>query len=110
MQQSNTQLFLYICISRHLLNLSWASLLPQYILNNLDWHLLEPPFRPQIPNTAIMTDYLQFDRVFGSVSQFPYNRTVAVSIETSRRSLEGSLFIDRVLKALNLGQGKHSFK
>ncbi|KAI1117896.1 nuclear pore complex assembly-domain-containing protein [Nemania sp. NC0429] len=49
-------------------------------------------------------DYSQFDRVFGPMSPFPYNRTVAVSIETARRSLEGSLFIDRVLKALNLGQ------
>ncbi|KAI8949454.1 nuclear pore complex assembly-domain-containing protein [Xylaria longipes] len=49
-------------------------------------------------------DYSQFDRVFGSVNPFPYSRTVIVSIEASRRSLEGSLFIDRVLKALNLGQ------
>ncbi|RWA08227.1 hypothetical protein EKO27_g6892 [Xylaria grammica] len=51
-----------------------------------------------------MTDYSQFDRVFGPVNPFPYSRTVILSIEASRRSLEGSLFIDRVLKALNLGQ------
>ncbi|KAI1171528.1 nuclear pore complex assembly-domain-containing protein [Nemania sp. FL0916] len=48
-------------------------------------------------------DYSQFDWVFGPMNQFPYNRTVIVSIETSRRNLEGSLFIDRVLKAMNLG-------
>ncbi|KAI1757714.1 nuclear pore complex assembly-domain-containing protein [Xylaria castorea] len=51
-----------------------------------------------------MMDYSQFDRVFGSVNPFPYSRTVIVSIEASRRSFEGSLFLDRVLKALNLGQ------
>ncbi|KAI0554687.1 nuclear pore complex assembly-domain-containing protein [Xylaria curta] len=51
-----------------------------------------------------MMDCSQFDRVFGSVNPFPYSRTVILSIEASRRSLEGSLFIDRVLKALNLGQ------
>ncbi|KAI0454609.1 nuclear pore complex assembly-domain-containing protein [Xylaria acuta] len=51
-----------------------------------------------------MMDYSQFDRVFGPVNPFPYSRTVILSIEAWRRSLEGSLFIDRVLKALNLGQ------
>ncbi|KAI0486961.1 nuclear pore complex assembly-domain-containing protein [Xylaria cf. heliscus] len=54
-------------------------------------------------------DYSQFDRVFGSVNPFPYNRTVVLSIEASRRSLEGSLFIDRVLKALNLGQAAKNY-
>ncbi|KAF2967809.1 hypothetical protein GQX73_g5739 [Xylaria multiplex] len=51
-----------------------------------------------------MADYSHFDGVFGPVNPFPYSRTVILSIEASRRSLEGSLFIDRVLKALNLGQ------
>lgn len=53
----------------------------------------------------MMMDYSQFDRVFGTLNPFPYSRTAIVSIEASRRNLEGSLFIDRVLKALNLGQG-----
>jgi hypothetical protein len=51
-------------------------------------------------------DYTQFDRVFGPMHTFPYNRALVQRIEASRRSLEGSLFIDRVLKALNLTQGK----
>ncbi|KAI1131464.1 nuclear pore complex assembly-domain-containing protein [Nemania abortiva] len=51
-----------------------------------------------------MMDYSQYERVFGTMSPFPYNRPVALSIERSRGSLEGSLFIDRVLKALNLAQ------
>ncbi|KAI0401886.1 nuclear pore complex assembly-domain-containing protein [Xylaria palmicola] len=54
-------------------------------------------------------DYSQFDRVFGLMNQFPYNRTVILSIETSRRGLEGGLFIDRVLKALNLGQAAKNY-
>ncbi|KAI0200435.1 nuclear pore complex assembly-domain-containing protein [Astrocystis sublimbata] len=49
-------------------------------------------------------DYTRFDQVFGAVSPFPYTRTVILSIEASRRTLEGSLFIDRVLKTLKLGQ------
>ncbi|KAI3325579.1 nuclear pore complex assembly-domain-containing protein [Xylariaceae sp. AK1471] len=49
-----------------------------------------------------MMDYTQFDRVFGPMNTFPYNRTLVQRIEASRQSLEGSLFIDRVLKALNL--------
>ncbi|KAI1320332.1 nuclear pore complex assembly-domain-containing protein [Xylariaceae sp. FL0255] len=50
-----------------------------------------------------MIDYSQFDRVFGSMSPFPYHRPFIQRIEASRKSLDGSLFIDRVLKALNLG-------
>ncbi|KAI1810384.1 nuclear pore complex assembly-domain-containing protein [Poronia punctata] len=56
-----------------------------------------------------MDYYLQFDKVFGSVNPFPYNRSLVQRIETSRRSLEGSLFIDRVLKALNLSQVARSY-
>ncbi|KAI8627171.1 nuclear pore complex assembly-domain-containing protein [Xylariaceae sp. FL1651] len=56
-----------------------------------------------------MIDYSQFDRVFGSMNPFPYNRPFIQRIETSRRSLEGSLFIDRVLKALNLAQAANNY-
>ncbi|OTB03224.1 hypothetical protein M426DRAFT_322015 [Hypoxylon sp. CI-4A] len=46
----------------------------------------------------------EFDRVFGPLDPFPYSRNAVQRIESSRRSLEGSLFIDRVLKALNLSK------
>ncbi|KAI1358252.1 nuclear pore complex assembly-domain-containing protein [Xylaria arbuscula] len=51
-----------------------------------------------------MDDYLQFNRLFGALDPFPYSRTVILSIEASRKSLDGALFIDRVLTALNLGR------
>ncbi|KAI1103367.1 nuclear pore complex assembly-domain-containing protein [Jackrogersella minutella] len=51
-----------------------------------------------------MLDPSQFDRIFGSLDPFPYNRAFVQHLEASRRSLEGSLFIDRVLKALNLSK------
>ncbi|KAI0887052.1 nuclear pore complex assembly-domain-containing protein [Annulohypoxylon maeteangense] len=51
-----------------------------------------------------MLDPSQFDRIFGSLEPFPYNRAFAQHLEASRRSLEGFLFIDRVLKALNLSK------
>ncbi|KAK5630359.1 hypothetical protein RRF57_006074 [Xylaria bambusicola] len=56
-----------------------------------------------------MDDYLEFTRLFGGLDPFPYSRTVILSIESSRRSLDGALFIDRVLTALNLGQGKYKY-
>ncbi|KAI1291243.1 nuclear pore complex assembly-domain-containing protein [Xylaria venustula] len=50
-------------------------------------------------------DYLSFSRTFGAfLDPFPYSRTVILSIEATRRSFDGSLFIDRVLTALNLRQ------
>ncbi|KAI1407977.1 nuclear pore complex assembly-domain-containing protein [Hypoxylon sp. FL1857] len=51
-----------------------------------------------------MLDPTQFDRIFGSLDPFPYNRAFVQQLENSRRNLEGSLFIDRVLKALNLSK------
>ncbi|KAI0398000.1 nuclear pore complex assembly-domain-containing protein [Xylariaceae sp. FL0594] len=51
-----------------------------------------------------MDYYMQFDRVFGSMNPYPYNRSMVHRIDASRRSLEGCLFIDRVLQALNLSQ------
>ncbi|KAI1499107.1 nuclear pore complex assembly-domain-containing protein [Biscogniauxia marginata] len=49
-----------------------------------------------------MIDFSQFDRIFGSLNPFPYNRAFAQQVEASRKALEGSLFVDRVLNALNL--------
>ncbi|KAI2631544.1 nuclear pore complex assembly-domain-containing protein [Hypomontagnella submonticulosa] len=46
----------------------------------------------------------EFDKIFGSLDPFPYDRSFVQHLESSRRSLEGSLFIDRVLKALNLSK------
>ncbi|KAI1385992.1 nuclear pore complex assembly-domain-containing protein [Hypoxylon trugodes] len=46
----------------------------------------------------------EFDRFFGTLNPFPYDRPAIQQVEASRRSLEGSLFIDRVLKALNLSR------
>ncbi|KAI1420420.1 nuclear pore complex assembly-domain-containing protein [Xylaria sp. FL1777] len=49
-------------------------------------------------------DYISFSRLFGNLDPFPYSRTVILSIEATRRSFDGSLFIDRVLTALNQGK------
>lgn len=47
-----------------------------------------------------MLDFSNFERVFGSMTPFPYTRTFIQEAETNRRSFEGALFIDRVLSAL----------
>lgn len=46
-------------------------------------------------------DYKEFDHVFGQVAPFP-DRTFYQETDTFRRSLDGVLFIDRVLKALGI--------
>ncbi|KAI5859845.1 nuclear pore complex assembly-domain-containing protein [Durotheca rogersii] len=51
-----------------------------------------------------MNNLSQFDHIFGSLEPFPYNRVFVQQLEVCRRSLEGSLFIDRVLRALNLSK------
>ncbi|GJC87433.1 protein ELYS [Colletotrichum liriopes] len=52
-----------------------------------------------------MFDYTNFDHVFGA-HQFPYDRKSIQEIDTFRKSLDGALFIDRVLKALGLTKAK----
>ncbi|KAF9870475.1 hypothetical protein CkaCkLH20_12142 [Colletotrichum karsti] len=52
-----------------------------------------------------MFDYTNFDHVFGSHT-FAYDRKSIQEIETFRKSLDGALFIDRVLKALGLTKSK----
>ncbi|KAF7536967.1 hypothetical protein G7054_g4126 [Neopestalotiopsis clavispora] len=51
-----------------------------------------------------MIDFGNFDRVFGPLSPFPYNRTFIQEAEGFRRSFEGALFIDKVLAALGLAK------
>ncbi|SPN99211.1 uncharacterized protein DNG_02248 [Cephalotrichum gorgonifer] len=52
-----------------------------------------------------MFDYKDFGQVFGQVAPFP-DRTFYQETETFRRSLDGALFIDRVLKALGITKAK----
>ncbi|KAI1075141.1 nuclear pore complex assembly-domain-containing protein [Whalleya microplaca] len=56
-----------------------------------------------------MVDLFQFERVFGSLDPFPYDRAFIQKVESRRRSFEGSLFIDRVLKALNLAKAASNY-
>lgn len=51
-----------------------------------------------------MFNYKDFDHVFGHVAPFP-DRTYFQETETFRRSLDGVLFIDRVLRALGVTKG-----
>lgn len=52
-----------------------------------------------------MFDYKNFDHVFGRAAPFP-DRAYHQETETFRRSFEGVLFIDRVLKALGITKGE----
>ncbi|KAI0008252.1 nuclear pore complex assembly-domain-containing protein [Xylariaceae sp. FL0662B] len=56
-----------------------------------------------------MPDLFQFERVFGSLDPFPYDRAFIQKVDSRRRLLEGSLFIDRVLKALNLAKATSNY-
>ena len=51
-----------------------------------------------------MLDYTQFDQIFGSLSPFPLDKSWAQKVESHRRTLDGALFLDRVLAALDLSQ------
>lgn len=53
-----------------------------------------------------MLDHTDFDLVFSPAAQFPYDRKTIQDIEAYRKSFNGSLFIDRVLKALGLNKGE----
>ncbi|KAH9905606.1 nuclear pore complex assembly-domain-containing protein [Xylariomycetidae sp. FL2044] len=56
-----------------------------------------------------MSDFSHFERIFGTLSPFPYNRSSIQQAESARRSLDGALFIDRVLKALNLSEAASNY-
>lgn len=53
----------------------------------------------------MMLDYTNFQAVFPPGTQLPYDRHRQQEIDASRKSLDGMLFIDRVLKALGVPKG-----
>ncbi len=55
-----------------------------------------------------MADYSQFHAVFPLEGQKPYDTNGVREIETYRKSFHGVLFIDRVLRALGIGEGAPS--
>lgn len=52
-----------------------------------------------------MIDYTQLQQVFPSDLQTPYDRQLQHDIEAHRKTLDGVLFVDRVLKALGITKG-----
>ncbi len=52
-----------------------------------------------------MIDYTQFHAIFPGQGPTPYSNKDVQEIETLRKSFNGVLFIDRVLKALSIGEG-----
>ncbi|KAK3321618.1 nuclear pore complex assembly-domain-containing protein [Apodospora peruviana] len=53
-----------------------------------------------------MLDFTQFNAAFPTDGPKPYDQNGVRSIETFRKGFGGVLFIDRVLKALDIGEGK----
>lgn len=52
-----------------------------------------------------MLDITQLQQVFPPDLKSPYDRKTQHDIEAHRKSLDGILFIDRVLKALGISKG-----
>jgi hypothetical protein len=52
-----------------------------------------------------MLDFSQFSAAFPTDGPKPYDQNGVREIETFRKSFDGVLFIDRVLKALGIGEG-----
>lgn len=52
-----------------------------------------------------MLDYTKFHDVFPADLQIPYDRRLQHEIEDHRKNLGGTLFIDRVSKALGISKG-----
>ena len=52
-----------------------------------------------------MLDYTKFHDVFPADLQIPYDRKLQHEIENNRKNLDGTLFIDRVSKALGISKG-----
>ncbi|KAF5023379.1 hypothetical protein F66182_4536 [Fusarium sp. NRRL 66182] len=53
-----------------------------------------------------MFDYISFHDVFADGAANPYDRDVQREIETARKNFDGSLFIDRVLRAVGITKAK----
>ena len=58
-------------------------------------------YKPEIEG-----DLDDFMLVFPPGGQLPYNRDLVADIEAARKSFEGTLFIDRVLRALGIAKGR----
>lgn len=52
-----------------------------------------------------MFDYANIHHVFPSEATNPYDRKAQSDIETCRKSFDGALFIDRVLRAVGITKG-----
>lgn len=52
-----------------------------------------------------MFDYQDFQQVFPAGAQLPYDKELLTEIDHSRKTFEGVLFIDRVMKALGISKG-----
>ncbi|KAI1771095.1 nuclear pore complex assembly-domain-containing protein [Hypoxylon cercidicola] len=86
------------------------------LLHDIDINVLLPDTRtqpcqtvPPWPIHKMRLDSPQYSRIFGSLDPFPYNRAFVQQIEATRRALDGSLFIERVLKALNLSNASSAY-
>jgi len=53
-----------------------------------------------------MLDYAHLHAIFPSDGYLPYDQRGNHEIDTLRKTLDGVLFIDRVLKTLGIGEGK----
>lgn len=53
-----------------------------------------------------MFDYTNLHHVFTEGVANPYDRETQREIETSRKSFDGALFIDRVLRAVGITKGR----
>lgn len=63
----------------------------------------DPEHRPR--KVARMLDYNEFSNSFPTAGPNPYDQNGVRAIETFRKGFDGVLFIDRVLRALGIGQG-----
>ena len=74
------------------------------VVQFFDQYLAVPSRTSKIP--AIMFDYEDFHDVFGS-GDAEYDTKTIKKIRENRSTLEGELFIDKLLKALGFSKGKH---
>jgi hypothetical protein len=65
--------------------------------------------RPKSKQTDIMLDFAKFQAAFPTDGAGPYGANNVKAIETFRKTFDGVLFIDRVLKTLGLPEGWSPF-
>ncbi|KAK3290713.1 nuclear pore complex assembly-domain-containing protein [Chaetomium fimeti] len=78
---------------------------PFFRATKLDQRRFRLPL-PELTSTAKMLDFSQFAAAFPTDGPKPYDQNGVREIETFRKSFEGVLFIDRVMKALGVSEGK----